>query len=258
MYAVANIEKHVKESVFFVQDFSSLCVETLRALLRGPRYTREMLVQMDVIGVGSLPIIVLTGLFTGMVMSLQSALLMRLFDATIYVGKAIGISMVKELGPVLAALMLAGRVGSGIAAELGSMVDTEQIDAMEVEGSDPVRRLVVPRLVACVVALPLLTLIVDAIGIFGGALIAHSEFSIDYTLYWSTVFDSLGFDDVMMGLIKPAIFGFIIAMVGCYKGLTTHGGTVGVGLSTTDSVVYSSISILVTDFFITKAIILLT
>lgn len=242
----------LKEVLFTVQDFARLCWTALTGIFKRPRYVKEIVYQMDVVGPGSLPIILLTGLFTGMVLALQSSVQLRVFGATMYVGKLVSLSMVRELGPVLSALMVAGRVGSGIAAEIGSMKDTEQIDAMMVEGTDPIKRLVIPRLAACVLMLPLLTIIADSVGLFGGYLIAYLHLGIDPTFYWSSSFESLKYKDLVPGLFKPMFFGYVIAMVGCYRGLTTHGGTVGVGRSTTESVVYSSILILATDFFITK------
>ena len=250
--------RRVKDVLFVTQDFFRLVRVSLAGFLKGPRYIQEAVYQMDAIGFGSIPIILLTGLFTGMVLALQTSVQLSIFGASIYVGKVVALTMVKELGPVLASLMVAGRVGSGIAAEIGSMVDTEQVDAMKVEGSDPIKKLVVPRLIACVLMLPLLTVIADAIGVAGGFFIAITQLGIDPTFYWTSVFSILRYGDVVLGIIKPAFFGGIIAMVGSYMGLTTHGGTVGVGRSTTESVVYSSILILVSDFFITKIFIYFT
>jgi len=237
---------------YHVQGFSKLCGQTVAAIFKRPRYVKEIMFQMDSIGVGSVPIILLTGVFTGMVLVLQTANQLQVFGATMYVGKMVSLGMIKELGPVLASLMVTGRVGSGIAAELGSMKDTEQIDAMMVEGTDPIKRLVLPRLLACVFMLPLLTVLADAVGIIGGYLIATYSLRIDATFYWTMSFQSLAMRDVLQGLLKPAFFGFIIAMVGCYKGLNTSGGTVGVGRTTTESVVISSILVIGSDFFITK------
>lgn len=242
----------LKMLVHEVQGFSLLCWAGVSGVFKRPRYVRDVIYQMDVIGVGSVPIILLTGIFTGMVLALQTSVQLKVFGASMYVGKVVAASMIRELGPVLAALMVAGRVGSGIAAELGSMVDTEQIDAMKVEGSDPIKKLVVPRLVACVLMLPLLTVIADAVGLVGGQIIAVYQLKIDSAFYWSSAFGILNYKDLAPGLFKPAFFGFVIAMVGCHMGLNTHGGTVGVGRSTTESVVYSSIIILASDFFITK------
>lgn len=249
----AFVRDRAKQAVFVVQDFSLLCWTAVSGLFKRPRYIKETVVQMDLIGAGSIPIILLTGLFTGMVLALQASATMQKYGASMYVGNLVSLSMVKELGPVLSALMVAGRVGSGIAAEIGSMVDTEQVDAMRVEGTDPIKRLVIPRLVACVLMLPLLMLIADGVGLLGGYLIALYQLRIDTTFYWKSVFDMLRYDDLPPAIFKPAFFGFIIAMVGCYQGLRTHGGTVGVGKSTTESVVYSSVLILASDFFITKA-----
>jgi phospholipid/cholesterol/gamma-HCH transport system permease protein len=246
------LSDRVKDAVQEIQEFARLCWASVSGLFKKPRYHREAVYQMDTVGPGSLPIILLTGLFTGMVLALQSSVQLKVFGATIYVGKLVSLSMVRELGPVLSALMVAGRVGSGIAAEIGSMKDTEQIDAMMVEGTDPIMRLVVPRMLACILMLPLLTIVADAIGLFGGYLIGTMQLGIDPTFYWSSSFESLRYKDLVPGLFKPAFFGFIISMVGCHLGLKTHGGTVGVGRSTTESVVYSSILILSSDFFITK------
>ena len=250
--AYGFIEGRLKEIVFLAQDFTGLCWMGVTGIFKRPRYVKELVFQMDVVGAGSIPIVLLTGLFTGMVLALQASVQLKTFGASMYVGKLVSASMVRELGPVLAALMVAGRVGSGIAAEIGSMLDTEQIDAMMVEGSDPIKKLVVPRLLACVLMLPVLTVITDYVGLLGGYLIAVFQLRIDSVFYWSSVFDILQYNDMAPGLFKPAFFGFIISMVGCYQGLNTHGGTVGVGRSTTDSVVYSSIMILASDFFITK------
>ncbi len=252
------LERRLKDVLFVTQDFFNLVRVSFAGVLKRPRYLQETVFQMDAIGFGSVPIILLTGLFTGMVLALQTSVQLSIFGASVYVGKVVALTMVKELGPVLASLMVAGRVGSGIAAEIGSMVDTEQVDAMKVEGSDPIKKLVVPRLLACVLMLPLLTVVADAIGVAGGFFIAITQLGIDPTFYWSSVFSILKYGDVVLGIIKPAFFGGIIAMVGSYMGLNTHGGTVGVGRSTTESVVYSSILILVSDFFITKIFIYFT
>jgi phospholipid/cholesterol/gamma-HCH transport system permease protein len=238
--------------VLVVQEFTLLAVQATIGLLRRPLYLREMIIQMDRIGVGSLFIVILTGMFTGMVLALQGAIQLEPYGATMYVSRLISTSVVRELGPVLAALMIAGRVGSGIASEIASMQVTEQIDALRAEGTDPVKKLATTRLVACVLMIPLLTVVTNAIAIFGGWLIAQFYLSIDPYFYWTWAFEALRPNDIMIGLFKPAVFGFIIAMVGCYAGFHTRGGTVGVGVSTTQSMVSSSILILASDFFLTK------
>ena len=229
-----------------------------------PFYWRDTIKQMEVIGVGSLGIVLLTGLFTGMVLALQSSIEMRRFGAEIYVGRLVGLSAVRELGPVLTALVVAGRAGAGIAAQLGSMKVTEQIDALNVIGTDPIKKLVTPRLIAGLVMVPVLTVITDAVAILGGLLIATVKLDLTADLYMRGVYQTLaqsGFilriipKDVLAGLIKPFFFGGIIAMTGCYYGLQTRGGTEGVGLSTTRAVVTASILILAVDYFLTQLLI---
>jgi phospholipid/cholesterol/gamma-HCH transport system permease protein len=235
-----------------VQEFTVLCAHTVASLARPPWYVRDMLLQIDRVGVGSLFIVVLTGLFTGMVLALQGAIQLEPYGATMYVSQLISTSVVRELGPVLAALMIAGRVGSGIASELASMKVTEQIDALRAEGTDPIQKLAATRLVACVLMVPVLTIVANAVAILGGWVIARLYLSIDSFFYWTWAFEAIRQEDLALGVLKPAVFGFIIAMVGCYAGLQTRGGTVGVGVSTTQSMVSSSILILASDFLLTK------
>lgn len=258
------LEVYLKRAVLGVQEYTVLTAKALRSIVARPFYWRDTLQQMDSIGVGSLGIVLLTGLFTGMVLALQSSIEMRQFGATIYIGRLVGSSMVRELGPVLTALMVAGRVGAGIAAQLGSMKVTEQIDALNVLGTDPIKKLVTPRLVAALLMLPVLTVITDLIGILGGLLIAVVKLDLTADLYMRTVYQTLaesGFvfrfvpKDVLAGLIKPVFFGGIIAMTGCYFGLQTRGGTEGVGVSTTRAVVTASILILAVDYFLTQLLI---
>src|SRR5213596_3939973 len=243
--------------VLVVQEFTTLCGQAVAGLVRPPWYVRETLYHMDRIGVGSLFIVVLTGIFTGMVLALQGAIQLEPYGAVQYISRLISTSVVRELGPVLAALMIAGRVGSGIASELASMQVTEQIDALRAEGTDPIKKLVTPRLVASVIMVPVLTVITNGIALLGGFLIAHFYLSIGPYFYWTWAFEALRFHDLIYGLIKPTVFGFIICMVGCYAGLNTTGGTVGVGQSTTQAMVTSSILILMTDFFMTKVFVFL-
>jgi phospholipid/cholesterol/gamma-HCH transport system permease protein len=247
-----GIAASVKNGVLEVQNFTLLCIRTFTALSTRPRFPQEMFLQMDTIGVGSLYIVILTGLFTGMVLALQTALSLETFGAKNYVGRLVALSMIRELGPVLTALVVSGRVGSGIAAELGSMVVTDQINAMRAMGSDPLRKLVVPRLVAALVMVPLLTILSDTIGLVGGWLITVLVLKISGGLYFQSAIDSLTLEDITGGLIKPVVFGYIIAMVGCYMGLNTSGGTQGVGRATTQSVVICSVLVLAADFVMTK------
>jgi phospholipid/cholesterol/gamma-HCH transport system permease protein len=249
---MSAIGDKLKQWVFEVQQFAFLSARAIHAIFTRPRFPNEFFLQMDAIGVGSLNIVVLTGLFTGMVLALQTALSLETFGAKNYVGRVVSLSMVRELGPVLTALMVAGRVGSGIAAELGSMIVTDQINAMRAMGSDPLRKLVVPRLVAGVIMVPLLTVLSDTVGLIGGWLISLILLKIPGGLYFQSSIDALVIGDIVGGVIKPVVFGFIIAMVGCYLGLSTTGGTQGVGRATTQAVVVCSVMILASDFLLTR------
>lgn len=246
------LNEKLKGWVFQVQDFFFLSFNTLVAAFTPPRFPKEIVLQMDTIGVGSLNIVILTGIFTGMVLALQTSLSLETFGAKNYVGRVVSLSMVRELGPVLTALMVAGRVGSGIAAELGSMVVTDQINAMRAMGSDPLRKLVVPRMVAGLLMVPMLTVLSDSVGLAGGWLIGVAILNIPGGLYFRSAMDALTVKDIIGGVIKPVVFGYIIAMVGCYMGLSTTGGTQGVGRSTTQSVVICSVLILASDFMLTR------
>lgn len=246
------------------QEYFVLLWRTMVASVSRPMYPRDATVQMDVIGVGSIGIVVLTGLFTGMVLALQSAVEMKQFGATIYIGRLVGASTVRELGPVLTALMVAGRAGSGMAAELGAMRVTQQIDALETMGVDPIRKLVAPRYLACLLMLPILTIIMDVVAVFGGLLIATLKLGLTFDLYIRSVWVTLaetGFIfryvpiDLVGGMLKPLVFGGVIAVTSCFYGLRATGGTEGVGRATTRAVVASSILILATDYFVTQLLI---
>ncbi len=199
---------------------------------------------------GSLTIVCLTGLFTGMVLTVQTSATLDAFGARPYVGRMVSLSMIRELGPVLTALMVSGRVGSGMAAELGSMVVTQQIDAMRSLGTDPIRKLVAPRLIAGLIMVPCLTILSNGVGLVGGYMVATLTLRLATGLYWHSALDAIKVYDIFMGLVKPIVFGYIIVAVGCYQGLTTTGGTRGVGESTTQSVVAASILILASDYFL--------
>lgn len=248
----ATLTRPVKSTLLGVQEYSLLVGRTFVSFFRRPFYWRDLFVQADSIGVGSLAIVGLTGVFTGMVLALNSAVQLADFGASMFMGQLVGASVVRELGPVLTALMVAGRVGSGIAAELGSMRVGEQIDALEAMGTDPIKKLVKPRVLAGVIMLPILTIATDTIAILGGNLIAWLSLHQDASTYWNAVWNGLYMSDLLMGMTKPLVFGFIITTVACYRGITTTGGTEGVGRSTTQSVVLSSILILAADFFLTK------
>lgn len=249
---VANI---VKRKVLAVQEFSRLLATSLRRALTPPRYPVDTLIQMDVIGVGSLPIVLLTGFFTGGVLALQTYRTLSSFGEVGILGQVVALSVVRELGPVLTALMVAGRNSSGIASEIGSMLVSEQIDAMRALGTDPIRKLVSPRLFATFLTLPLLTILADFCGMLGGYFVSFYTVHLSSEEYWVSAYQTLTFQDITQGLLKPFFFAVAIAMVGSYYGLTTTGGTEGVGRSTTQAVVVASVLILVLDFFITKFLI---
>jgi phospholipid/cholesterol/gamma-HCH transport system permease protein len=241
-------------ALFEVQEFALLSARAVTNVFRRPRYLHDTIVQMDIVGVGSLMIVILTGFFTGGVLALQSAKSLQAFGAVHLTGQLVSLSLIKELGPVLTALMVAGRVGSGIASELGSMIVTEQIDAMRALGTDPTKKLVTPRMIACTTMVPLLTVITDLFGLIGGWIVSLYTLRLNTSLYWSTALRSLDYNNALEGLVKPVVFGFIIGMVGCYFGLRTRGGTRGVGQNTTRAVVTASILVIVADFFLSKII----
>lgn len=247
----------IVDGIYQIQELTLLTWRSFHGLFRRPRYWREMIVQMDVLGFGSLAIILLTGTFTGMVLALNSANTLQKFGVQSVTGQLVTTSLIRELGPVLSCLMLAGRVGSGIAAELGSMIVSEQIDAMRALGTDPIKKLVTPRIIALVAMAPILTIICDFVGVMGGLLVSISMLQIPSSVFIASSKDAVTFEEIIGGLIKPLVFGFIIAVVGCYRGLSTTGGTEGVGRSTTQSVVISSILIIAVDFLLSKVIITL-
>jgi phospholipid/cholesterol/gamma-HCH transport system permease protein len=256
----------VKRTALDTQRYFGLLAGTARGSVTRPLYGRDVVQQMDTIGVGSLGIVMLTGLFTGMVLALQASVEMARFGATIYIGRVVGASAVRELGPVLTALMVTGRAGSGMAAQIGAMKVTEQIDALDTMGVDPVRKLVVPRVLAALVMMPLLTVIADVIAVLGGLLIAVVKLGLTVDLYMRGVYMTLaetGFVlryvpiDLVSGLLKPVAFGGITALTSCYWGMRTTGGTEGVGQATTRAVVTSSVLILAADYFLTQILIVL-
>ncbi len=244
-----------KRIIASVQDYSLLTGRAIAALFSAPHYYADTFIQLDSIGVGSVPIVILVGFFTGAVLTLQSTSTLKEFGAVDLTGKLVALSMVKELGPVLTGVMVAGRNASGMASELGSMKVSEQIDAMRALGTDPIRKLVTPRLVATVVMLFFLTVISDAFGICGGALVAMALLHQSGSTFIHTAFNGLLRGDVVEGLVKPLFSGFLIATIGCFYGLSTTGGTRGVGRATTQAVVTSSVLLIIVDTVVTKLMI---
>lgn len=239
-----------KRAALEAQEYVLLCVSALRGVFSRPIYRHDIVEQFDVIGIGSLTVVLLAGFFTGAALASQSGMTLDQFGARPVVGRLVSASIVKELGPVLTALMLTGRVGSGIAAELGSMMVTDQINALRALGTDPVRKLVVPRLLAGIFMTPLLTVVADAIGIAGGWVVARFQLQVNSGLYWSSVVKGLYLEDIWMGLAKPFVFGFLIVTIAAHVGLRTSGGTAGVGRATTLAVVAGSVAVIAADFFV--------
>jgi len=219
---------------------------------RPPYDLRELLRQMVKVGVDSMPVVLLTTLFTGMVMALQTFTTLQRFNAESFVGSGVALSMVRELSAVLSGLIVAGRAGSAMGAELGTMRVTEQIDALEVMATDPIHYLVVPRVWATTITLPLLVALGNGVGIFGGYLVAVVIMGANPVTYVDRTFQYLDLNDLFSGLIKAAVFGFLLALIGCQKGFYTTGGAEGVGRATTAAVVTASMAILISDFFLTR------
>jgi phospholipid/cholesterol/gamma-HCH transport system permease protein len=251
------VNEWFKAAILEVQEYMRLVAAALRGTVSRPFYRRDIIEQFEAIGVGSLSVVLLTGFFTGAALALQSGQTLDQFGARSLVGRLVSASMIKELGPVLTGLMLAGRVGSGIAAELGSMVVTDQINALRALGTDPVRKLVVPRVLAGTFMAPVLTVIADTFGIVAGWLIAITSLRVGTSVYWKSVLDGLYLEDAWQGLIKPFALGFVIVTIGCHVGLRTRGGTQGVGRATTHAVVVASVAVIAVDFFLTPLLIAL-
>lgn len=242
----------LKRQVWAVQDYTFLVIRALSNLLTAPRYWTDTLDQMDIVGVGSLPIVTLTGFFIGVVMVLQTASQFERFGETALTGDAVSLALVRELGPVITALLVAGRSASGMASELGSMVVTEQVDAMRALGTDPTRKLVTPRIVSAILMLPLLTAVSDFIGLLGGFVAARFTLHLGAVQFWTRAINALQFGDLMQGLSKPLLFGLILSSIGCYRGLTVRGGTQGVGRATTTAVVVASVLIIMADTVLSR------
>lgn len=259
---LSNIElispaEFAKRKTQSVQQYSLLAAQSLANLFKRPLYVADMIQQADLIGFGSLPIVLAACFFTGAALALNSATTLSRFGALAVIGQLVSIGIVRELGPVLAGLVVAGRNASGMASELGSMIVTEQIDAMRALGTDPVKKLVTPRVVSTIFMLFFLTILGDLLGLIGGAFVASVLLGLDSHEYWSNAWQTLVFSDVFMGLAKPVVFGFIVATIGCYYGLSTKGGTQGVGRATTEAVVAAMILIIAVDVFVTRLLMVL-
>ncbi len=239
-----------------LQNFYILSVKAILSIFRKPFYVRDAVEQMDYAGAGSFFIVFLVSLFIGMALTLQISRELSALGMNIYTGKIVGISIIREIGPVSIAFSYAGRMGSGMTSELGSMVLGRQIDMLRVFGLDPVKKLVTPRVVGSVIMLPFLTVIGDAVALSGGYYIATIAAPQSGQFYWNQIRSILIFENMLPGLAKPVLFGYLIACISCYIGLTTRGGARGLRRSTTNSVVLSTAAIIITDFMITRVLFL--
>jgi phospholipid/cholesterol/gamma-HCH transport system permease protein len=250
--AFSTIDRTAKRIVLTVQDYSLFALRAFQNLYRPPIYWSDFLIQSDIIGFGSLSIVMLSGISTGGVLALQSSATLAAFGATAITGQFVSLTMIRELGPVLTGVMVAGRNASSMASELGSMVVTEQIDAMRALGVDPVRKLVTPRIFASIFMLLFLTIVADASGILGGGAVTVFMNHQNGMQYFSMAYEHLRYTDIIQGLVKPLFFGYILSSIGCFYGLRTTGGTQGVGRSTIQAVVVSSVLIIFVDFMLTQ------
>lgn len=248
----SRVGSALKMPIYYLQDYALLAIHSVRAIFTTTRYAPDLLEQMDQIGVGSVPIIIVALACVGGVIVLNAASQFVRFGETVLTGDALSLSLLRELGPVFTALLVAGRNSTGMASQLGSMLVTEQVDAIRGLGIDPIRKLMTPRVLAAVLILPLLVAIGDCAGLFGGFIVATVTLHIDAQQFWTRAVRALVLGDLVIGFSKPLVFGFILATVGCYQGLRVEGGTAGVGRATIMAFVVSSLAILVADLLLTR------
>src|ERR1051325_3020480 len=258
-----RIWHRVERALLYVGGITDLAVQTVRQVFRGPMERSLLVAQLDQVGVRSLSIVAITSLFIGMVLALQTAYSLEEFGGKLFIGQVVSLSLIRELAPVLMSLMVGGRVGAGITAELGTMKVTEQIDALRALATNPVRKLVVPRVLATTLMFPLLTIVSNAVGILGGLLIAVGNLHLTANFYLRSVIETVKYNDLASGIGKTFFFGFGIGLIACFHGLRTGGGPArasggadGVGRSTTMTVVTGAITVLIMDFFLTKLFLL--
>jgi phospholipid/cholesterol/gamma-HCH transport system permease protein len=251
---LSAVNARIKKTVYEAQGITAFAGQTFAKTFTPPFYWRDLYEQIHFLGIGSVYLCVFTGVFAGQALALQFSKEMAEFGAKDYMGRIVTLANVRALGPVLTGLMVAARVSSGIAAEIGAMKSSNQIDALVSFGTDPIKKLAVPRLLALFLMMPILTIITDAISIIGGWIVSHYIVHVSDALYWTNVKQRLLFGNLLVGLTKPFVFGVIIAIVGCYKGFASEGGTRGVGRATREAVVIASISILVAEFMMTKGL----
>src|SRR5688572_15935441 len=249
---LTRVKERAEKAFLYVGGLTDLAGQTVQQLRKGPLERPLVSAQFDQIGFRSLSIVIITSAFIGMVLALQTAYALEDFGGKLFVGTIVSLSLVRELAPVLMSLMVGGRVGAGMAAELGTMKVTEQIDALRALATNPVRKLVVPRVVACTLMFPLLTIVAIALGILGGLLIAVSNLHLSANYYLRSVVEAVRYNDLASGIGKTFFFGASVSLIACYNGLRTCGGADGVGRSTTQTVVTGAITVLIMDFFLTK------
>ena len=252
LYVLHRTGENVRSTLHFAGGFALISKQVFVELFQGPFYFRLVLDQIYQIGIQSFFLVVVTALATGSVMALQFGYGVTRFGGKLYVPKVVALTILREMGPVFTSLLVAGRIGSGIASEVASMKVTQQIDAIRALGTSPIKRIVIPRVLASMIALPILTLFADYIGLFGGMIVCMKELSINSEYYAAKVIETLRMYDFLTGMAKTIVFAYFISITACWKGLNTEGGTRGVGSSTTWVVVTSSIFIMISDFFITK------
>ena len=244
----------VKRKIFALQDYTLLSVQSIANIFTSPRYLTDTIEQMDLIGVGSLSIVIVASFFIGGVLVINTSAQLERFGMAQLTGDGVSLALVRELGPTITALLIAGRNASGIASELGSMVVTEQVDAMRALGTDPIRKLMTPRVIAMVTMVPLLVGVFDFVGLIGGSVTAYMTLRLGAVQFWTRAIDALEFGDLVQGIAKPVIFAFIISTVGCYQGLRVKGGTQAVGRATIAAFVISSVTMIVVDLFLSKVL----
>ena len=247
-----RVRSRAEDAFLYLGGLTELAQQTLTQLWRGPMERVLLMAQLDQVGTRSISIVVITSMFIGMVLALQTAYSLADFGGKLFVGKVVSLSLIRELAPVLMSLMVGGRVGAGMTAEIGTMKVTEQIDALRALATNPVRKLVVPRVVATTVMFPLLTVISCALGIIGGLFIAVANLHLSANFYMRSVIESISYNDLASGVGKTVFFGFSTGLIACFNGLRTSGGADGVGRATTATVVTAAITVLIMDFFLTK------
>ena len=251
------MDTYIRRTAMWYGGVGLLTGQVLRGLALPPKYFRLILLEIEVMGVRSLGVALIAAVFTGMVFTLQGAANMARFGAEIYVGPLTALAILRELGPVLTAILVGGKVASGITAELGSMKVTEQIDALRTLGVNYIKRLIVPRVLAALLVFPVLTVMADLLGVLGGMVIMFVERGADMWAYWNTTTYWVTPRDFLMGVAKSVVFGAIVTLIGCHNGLSTTGGTEGLGRATTATVVHVTMSVIISDFFLTKLMLMI-